>query len=267
MLDFYILIPYYNNADGLFRSLNSIKYIKEKYRVLIVDDGSVIPLCKELFPENIWENHLIELIKLPHNKGITAALNTGLEYILKKNDAYFIARLDCGDICMPGRFYLQVETLHANPEIQLLGTWCLFKDFKTGSQYLYKSKTTHTEIVKEMHWKCSFIHPTVMFTKKVLEDAGSYPDGYPYAEDYAFFFKICLRYQTQILPQALTIAEITNTGLSSTKRKPQFVSKLKVVLQFHKYKRLMLYGLLRQIVLYILPFSFILGIKKRWLTV
>ncbi|MDX5435753.1 MAG: hypothetical protein LPK03_01065, partial [Pontibacter sp.] len=47
LLDVCVLIPYYNNLEGLLRSLGSIKYHAGKYLVLVVDDGSATPLVKD----------------------------------------------------------------------------------------------------------------------------------------------------------------------------------------------------------------------------
>ena len=96
MLDFYLLIPCYNNVEGLIRSLRSVVYPKEKCKVLIVDDGSLTPVTIELLPADILQQLQIEIIRLNGNKGITEALNTGLRLILQRNDALYTARLDCG---------------------------------------------------------------------------------------------------------------------------------------------------------------------------
>ncbi|MDP4247984.1 MAG: hypothetical protein Q8932_19270, partial [Bacteroidota bacterium] len=40
ILDFYLLIPYYNNLRGLIRSLQSVRYDAARYALLIIDDGS-----------------------------------------------------------------------------------------------------------------------------------------------------------------------------------------------------------------------------------
>src|SRR5688572_20965948 len=107
-LDFYLLIPFFNNLPGLFHSLKSVQYDANKYAVVIVDDGSTHPITLEVVYSQISRDISVEIIQLPCNKGITTALNTGLQWIIQQNNAHFIARLDCGDICTPERFYHQV---------------------------------------------------------------------------------------------------------------------------------------------------------------
>ncbi|RTL59629.1 MAG: glycosyltransferase [Sphingobacteriales bacterium] len=263
MYDFYLLIPCYNNIEGLIVSLQSVKYPKEKHCILIVDDGSTHPVTPEILPKELYTFHIIEILRLAENKGITEALNTGLNFILKKNDASLIARLDCGDICHPLRFIRQVEEFNNDQELMLLGSWCCFKKKNSNQQYIYHTALTHMSIVRQMHWKCSFIHPTVMFSKKVIEESGVYPSEYTYAEDYAFFFKICLTHTVKILQEILVTSEISSLGISATKRKAQRAAIIRVLKQFSIYKYLMFVGILRQYVLYLMPETMLLYIKRR----
>lgn len=262
MFDFYLLIPYYNNPDGLIKSLRSVEYNRNACCILIIDDGSIIPLSVHNIPGDIVNNYKIRIIRLPQNKGIAEALNHGLSHIQKERNAELIARLDCGDICDPQRFYRQVEVFKQDSGLMLLGTWCRFKETTSSREYVYRAKTDHNEIVKQMHWKCSFIHPTVMFRRQVLDQLGGYPYEFPYAEDYAFFFKICLTFKTRILKEVLVITEIIPTGISVTKRKVQRLSIIKILNQFSKYKYLSLIGKSKQYLLFFMPESLLLLTKR-----
>jgi glycosyltransferase involved in cell wall biosynthesis len=88
-----VLIPYYDDIDGLYRSIDSIKE-ELLVDIVIVDDGSKIK-PDEINLKSKYKNvHDIFLITLTENKGIENALNEGLAFI-KRNDNYkYIARLD-----------------------------------------------------------------------------------------------------------------------------------------------------------------------------
>ena len=107
-----VLVPHYNNITGLMNSLRSIKH-SHSIDVLVVDDGSdnnQSPNISEI--NNILnENVTVKIIQIPSNEGITNALNVGLDYILKKNTHKFVARLDCGDVCVANRFSIQEKFL------------------------------------------------------------------------------------------------------------------------------------------------------------
>lgn len=264
MLDFYLLIPCYNNVEGLIRSLRSVAYPKDKCKVLIVDDGSDVPVTIELLPADILQQLQVEIIRLNGNKGITEALNTGLRYIYAQKNSRFIARLDCGDTCTTDRFFKQVNFLSLHPGVTLVGSLCLFVNRVTNEHFIYKAAATHDAIKKQMHFKCSFIHPTVMFrANEELDKVGFYPADFPYAEDYAFFFSIVNQFETSIIQEVLVETEINASGISITKRKAQFYSKKRVIKTYGSHPLLRLSGIVQQHILSLLPYQFILFVKKR----
>ena len=230
-LHFCVLIPVFNNPDGLLRSLWSILYPAKHHLVVIVDDGSREPLTPELL-EAANLNSPFHLIRLPQNQGITEALNTGLRWIQAHTQARYIARLDCSDTCHPDRFTRQVAYLDAHPEVGLLGSWCTFTD-KTGAHsYAFTTPLWHEQIVKEMYSRNVFIHPTVMFRTSVLDRVGVYPYKFPHAEDYAFFWAILKMSKGAILNHFLVTCELNPAGISMGNRKQQLKSRLRVVQHF-----------------------------------
>jgi glycosyltransferase involved in cell wall biosynthesis len=229
-LDFCLLIPCYNNIEGLKKSLLSIEYDCDKHIVVIVDDGSDLPVTFESL--KIQEcNSRVQIINLPENRGITYALNVGLDWISDNSNAKYIARLDCNDICDETRFYKQVTFLNKHPQIGLLGSWCFFKD-EDSTSYIYKTPTEHDAIWKGMHFRNLFIHPTVMFRTEVLLKVGIYPYDYPYAEDYALFWKMLKATKTAILNEPLVTCAINAKGISAANRKIQMHSCRRIITNF-----------------------------------
>jgi len=226
--DFVLLIPYYNHYDGLVKSLKSVYYPPERFDTLIVDDGSDLPLDLPALQANMRSLN-IQLIRLPGNQGIAKALNAGLTHLHTRTDFKYIARLDCGDTCHPDRFTEQVKFLNRYPEIGLLGTWCRFTDTISGKSYVYKTKTHHEDILGEMHFKCSFIHPTVMFRRETIDTTGHYPENYIHTEDYAYFWKILMNFKGAVLPKEFVIIEFSDKNNSSKNYKQQLISRIKVV--------------------------------------
>src|SRR6185437_5198279 len=97
ILDFLLLIPFFNNREGLVRSLRSVDYDPGKCAVLIIDDGSSEPLSAVALLREADTALNIEIIRLSINQGIAIALNEGLDFLAKRDDYKYIARLDCGD--------------------------------------------------------------------------------------------------------------------------------------------------------------------------
>lgn len=258
-----LLIPHYNNPEGLSRSLASID-ASETIDVVIVDDGSKKSIINETIVNKAFTaNGSVKYIYMLQNKGIEHALNAGLDYIQKAGIYKYIARLDTGDFCVGKRFVLQQEFLERNPDIKLLGTNTIAVDTHGKILFRLTMPAATDEIRKKMFVNCMFIHPTVMFRADVLPDTGFYPVNRKSAEDYAFFFKIVNQFETANLQEFLVKIEINPSGISLTQRKQQVASRLKVIRDNFKFGFYPVYGLVRNVVIYFTPNSLIMFLKKK----
>jgi glycosyltransferase involved in cell wall biosynthesis len=260
--DFYLLIPFYNNLPGLILSLQSIVYDPLAYGLLIVDDGSEEILRQEDLTSYLPQPLSLTILRLRENQGITRALNTGLKWLEENVNSRYIARLDCGDLCMPDRFTQQVAFLNGRPEVGMIGSWCIFRNFQTGESYRYITPTEHKKILREMHFRNVFIHPTVMWRSDMTKKIGVYPEGFPRAEDYGFFYKIISATEAAVLPADLVICEINPRGISLHFRREQLKSRIKVVRQYGNNGLYRLLGVVKLRLLMVIPYKFILEIKK-----
>ncbi len=257
-----VLIPCYNNFDGLIRSIKSISYYADKCCIVVVDDGSASEVREAEIRRHIDINIKIFVIRLEQNKGITNALNTGLRWIRDNKISEFIARLDCSDICCEDRLQKQVSFLKKRPEIGLLGSWCTFELPDGKSRFVYTTPTEHQAIEKEMYFRNVFIHPTVMFRTKIIEVAGFYPEHYLHVEDYAYFWKLVLHTQVAIIPEFLVTCEINYKGISIENRLKQLQSRYKVVADFGTKYWLKVLGQIKLNILMVVPNSLIIKLKE-----
>lgn len=91
-----IVIPVYNDWDGLTNCIKSILLIKHPiYEIIIVDDGSSIPVPLSL-KEYLINNHCA-LIHLPHG-GVSVARNNGFKRA--RGDAVLFIDSDCSLHCL-----------------------------------------------------------------------------------------------------------------------------------------------------------------------
>ncbi len=111
-----VLIPVFNDQHGLERSLASLAQDGAQFDVFVVDDGSEPPIRP---PGDLPFS--INLIRQKRNQGITAALNAGLSTIVAAGYDY-IARLDAGDLSLPGRLAAQMHFLDCHPDHAAVGT-------------------------------------------------------------------------------------------------------------------------------------------------
>ncbi len=255
-----LLIPHYNNPKGLLASIASIG-ATEEIDVLIVDDGSQDALDEEKIRASLKAKGAIFFLYLSENKGIEQALNSGLEFILKKK-YIFTARLDCGDICHPKRFQKQVDFLTKEKDIALVGSSVHFVN--TQGTFLYKVTvpTTDSLIRKKMFVNAMHIHPTIVFRNEFLQKTGLYPTQYKAAEDYAFFFQVLRYCKVANLDEVLVHCELNPNGLSSVKRGLQARNRVKIIWKHFYMGGYPIYGLLRSLLLCVIPLQVLIHLKK-----
>jgi len=253
-----VLIPHYNNPEGL---LNSIQSIDENSDVFIVDDGSKSKPDESIVNDKKNKNTNVIFLYLNQNSGIEEALNCGLKEILKK-DYKYIARLDCGDRNINLRIKKQSLYLDENPSIHLVGSYVNF--VSTNKEFLFQVKppTNHRTIKNKMFLNCMFIHPSVMFRTEAVNKIGYYPYEFKAAEDYAYFFKFVNQFQTANIPEVLVEVEANPSGISTKNRKKQIITRMKVILKNFRFGVYPLYGLVRNFLLLLMPLSLTNRIKK-----
>jgi hypothetical protein len=257
-----LLIPHYNNPEGLVKSIQSIDE-SENIDIFIIDDGSLKNKIDESQIRKVFAaNGKIYFDYFDKNKGIEHALNRGLNLISEKGNYKFIARLDCGDLCLGKRFQIQQTFLEENEQIVLVGSNARAVDVNNNFLYNYVHPEKDKEIKNKMHVNSMFVHPCVMFKIKAVKEIGLYPTNYKSAEDYAYFFKFVKKYEVANINMELVQIEINPNGISISSRKNQAKNRLKIMMKHFYFGFWPIYGFLRSIILYILPYSIILKIKK-----
>ena len=112
-----ILLPLFNAGNLLTECFDSIRsQTCQDYEVVAIDDGSTDDTAVQL-QQCAREDGRIRVYSLGRNRGITAALNYGLQRC--RGD--WIARMDADDIMESERLERQWLFMKANPEVDILG--------------------------------------------------------------------------------------------------------------------------------------------------
>lgn len=243
------LMPAYNPTyEDLTRTVNSLLAQTEPADIVVVDDGSRRPVAEILAP-----NANVILLRLDRNQGITAALNHGLEYIVK-NGYEFVARMDCGDICTPDRIAKQQSYMDAHPDVDLLGGFADIVD--EGGNHLFIEGTSggRPAIGRKLQDNAAFKHPTFFFRTSCIERFDYYSTNYPHAEDYEFMRRIYARGNIECLDDVVLIYEKNSGSISSKNRSAQLRSRLRVQLDYLEPANIASYvGLARTLVTLAIP--------------
>jgi len=257
-----VLMPYYNYPTGLARTLESFRGETEPFDLYIVDDGSVPSLALNT-AEYPFPIYIVRLIK---NVGIEGALNAGLERILASGYE-FIARMDAGDLWIPGRLKAQRDFLAAHPDHVVVGSWATAFNESGVDVFTSRYETDDAAIRNYIYLNSAFCHVATMFRASAARQAGHYPTIYPAAEDYAFFWDMLNYGKGANLPAVWAKYEITSAvaSISYHQRRKQLRSRRSVQMdRFNAREILSWWGILRTTMLLYFPYKLLLKIKS-WL--
>ncbi len=243
------LVPVYNPThDDLTRTVNSLLAQTESADVVVVDDGSRRPVGEMLAPHDD-----IVVLRLDRNQGIAAALNHGLEYIIK-GGYEFVARMDCGDICTRDRIAKQQVYMDAYPDTDLLGAFADIVDEHGNHLFFEGTSGGRAAIGRKLEDNAAFKHPTFFFRTAFVQRFGDYSTNYPHAEDYEFMRRAHARGNIDCLDDVVVVYEKNSNSISSKNRSAQLRSRLRVQLKYLEPTSVSAYvGMARTIVTLFVP--------------
>jgi glycosyltransferase involved in cell wall biosynthesis len=251
------LIPSYNDNNELIKTLKSIE--SEKLSVLIVDDGSDIPV-RNFIDINQYTCE-IKILTLDKNQGIVSALNSGLSYLLD-NGMHYVFRIDAGDINIPERVGIQLSLMILNDLILVGGHVEYFDDISCYTHYL---PVNAKKIFSLQHMRSCFIHPGVVINLKKLEHSQWYASRYRHAEDYEFFLRLVKQFPGKVgnVDSVVVKCLVRNSGISLSNRRTQIYSVIKAQARHFSYTNLYSYiGIIKSVMLLIVPVRFVNGMKS-----
>jgi cellulose synthase/poly-beta-1,6-N-acetylglucosamine synthase-like glycosyltransferase len=187
-----VLMPCYNAGETLPEALESLAcQTLADFEIVVVDDGS-----EDGTPEILrsWaaRDPRLRVIGTPH-RGIVAALQTGLD----ECRAPLVARMDADDRSLPGRLEQQLAFMDSHPMVAAAG--CLVRAIPPNQVrqgfaiYLewQNALVSDEDIRREIFVESPFAHPSVVFRRQAVEQAGGYQDhGWP--EDYDLWLRLYL---------------------------------------------------------------------------
>jgi len=245
-----ILIPHYNDPEGLQKSIASIDE-DISIDVFVIDDGSTLKFDEKKITDS-FKNGRIFFNYITENKGLSYALNKGIEFAID-NKYTFIGRLDCRDLCIKNKFAKQLSFLESHTDIKLLGTWAKIVDENYNELYILKHPVKHKEIKDKMYLNNMFIHPSVVIRTEIFKDISFYNMKYTKAaQDFDLFFRIVKKYQTANYPEALLIYEMSLNSISSDRRKLQVKHRIDIIKNNFYFGFYPVYGIIRSVFLYFL---------------
>lgn len=207
-----VLMPVYNAEKFLKEAIDSIlNQTFPNFEFLIIDDGSTDSSAAII---HSYKDERIRFIKNETNLGITATLNKGID--LAKTE--LIARMDADDISYPERLHKQYNHFQQYPDIALLSTWAREVNEKRVPVVTEKFKSEF--FYYTLTFDCWIYHPTVMYKRSAVLDAGKYQASY--TEDFDLWWRLSRKYKIYNYPEVLLDYRLTNESLSKVTHKAEY---------------------------------------------
>ena len=188
--DYSVLMSVYENekADYLRVAMNSMwNQTVPTNDLVLICDGPLTPELETVIEEMAAiHSDTLHVIRFEKNGGLGHALRVGVKEC--KND--IIARMDSDDISRPERCEKELFILSAHPEISIVGSVIEeFTEIEPGSSVptAINAKRVVPEkpedIITFAKKRSPFNHPSVMYRRQAVLNAGNYQDV-RYMQDY-----------------------------------------------------------------------------------
>lgn len=176
-----IVIPTYNQDPKWLRSaILSCAHQSVPVEVIVVDDGSTPPVVKERWPKNV------RLITHPTNRGVAAALNTGIEAM---TTPWFVW-CSSDDMLMPRKVEVQLAALQ---QARMKWSYHRYQEVVGEEWARYTNIVLWRTIPEQMSYLarvCAINGSTVMIHKSVFDEVGRFDETLRYGQDYEMWCRI-----------------------------------------------------------------------------
>lgn len=192
-----VIVPVYNDRANLPNALQALlaQTLKE-IEIIVVDDGST----DGSYEVALSVSREIRVLRLPH-RGLPATLNAGISAAKGR----YIAINDSDDVALPQKLEMQYAFLEAYQNIALVGTLAQTTDEETGATTLNLVPAEQAEILRVLPWQNAFVHSSVMFRKKCVEDLGLYNVTLRRMQDYDLWLRLCSAHRAANIPEVLVL--------------------------------------------------------------
>lgn len=197
-----VIIPAFNAASTISRAIDSVMLQNtESLEIIIIDDGSAdhtVEVCTRL----AQTNPTIRLLKMPANKGVSAARNVGIGAARGK----YLAFLDADDVWLKNKLSLQLAEIRHDDAIILVS--CNSRYLSESGDFLKEGHVNRPPVEGHEAWKTLLTYnflptPTVLTRRLDVLVLGGFDENLPVGEDLDLWIKLALIGKVRILKDIL----------------------------------------------------------------
>lgn len=217
------------------------KWIEPAIESVLASDTE-FPFELTVLANNMTESDLLKLEEFSNhkrfnvlslgNKTLSQCLNEGLI----KSEHDLIARFDSDDLMHRNRLQLQASFMLKHPNVSVLASGVkLINEFGevTGSRV---PPLTHREIKHTLRYGNCIVHPSIMYRRAQVLQAGGYTDNYLHAEDFDLYTRMIDKYEFAGENMELTSYRIFPDQISSKYSELQLSSSIQILQHGRKTK-------------------------------
>ena len=217
-----VVMSVYNGARFLDQAINSIRgQSYGDFEFIIVDDGST-DATPAILSGHAAADPRIRILP-QENRGLIESLNRGFAVAT----GTYIARMDADDLAKPYRFEKELGFLAENPGIALVGGAVEIIDRESRVIDTIRLPSQPEQIRRHMReLGCALAHPTVLFRRRAVEEAGGFRKAYRAAEDYDLWLRMLEKFDLANLDEVLLSYRRHDASVSIKNAKQQALSAL-----------------------------------------
>lgn len=206
-----IILPTYNRAHSISKAIYSIlEQTFTDFELIIVDDGSS-DQTKNIV--KAFTDPRVSYIEHGHNKGVSAARNTGIS-LAKGN---FIAFQDSDDKWYPTKLEKQIKTFsQASPKLGVVYVSTL-KIYQHNEILLPdpKLKPKSGNVLNKLLISNLFPIPAALIKKQCFKEAGTFDEKLATQEDWELCIRIAQKYHFAHINEPLVESPFSSSGVNN----------------------------------------------------
>ncbi len=193
-----VIIPTYNRAALLGRAVSSVLgQTFRDFELIVVDDGSTDGTAD--LPVFACGDPRLYLLRLPDNRGVSAARNTGV----REATASWIAFLDSDDEWLPAKLSRQVEWMEKNRDFRI----CQTREIWIRNGVRVNPPGTHEKSGGDLFAasveRCMITPSSVMLSRELFEAVGGFDESLRACEDYDLWLRVTSRNEVGLIDEYL----------------------------------------------------------------
>jgi len=218
-----VVLGVYNGERDLKGTMGSLlSQTGCEFEVVAVNDGSRDD-SGEILEELARKDGRIRVIH-QENQGLTKALIRGCAAAR----GTYIARMDAGDVSLPGRLSRQTKALRGAPDLAFVS--CGSRFVGPNGEFLFESTgsgiaSAPTAILDAGHDKGVVdgpsSHPSVMFRRDKYGEVGGYRPEFCLAQDWDLWYRLATVGKFQMLPEILVEIQWGVDSISANRKRDQ----------------------------------------------